>query len=438
MRDSFYSLADQLVAQCAGAEVLLLNFAAERSDFVRFNNSLLRQAGNVLQQYLDLELIDCDKHVSETISLSGDGQENLRKASASLDGLRARLPRVPADPYLLYAQEVRSSEKTGACKLPPVKDAVGAILTAGAGKDLVGIHAQGESGGGFANSFGQRNWFATHSFHFEWCLYAQGDKAVKSAYAGFEWSGAELAAKMATAAGQLGALGRPAKTVPPGEYRLYLAPAAFAEFTDMLGWGGYGLKSHRTKTTCLLKMLEEGAAFSPLFSAKENTVEGLSPNFTDAGYVKPDSVHLVTAGRFDTCLVSPRSAREYGAEVNSDGESPSSLDIAAGDLPRDEVLQRLGEGVYCNQLWYLNWSDMPACRITGMTRFATFWVEGGEIVAPLNVMRFDETGYRALGSNLLALTREREFLPDSGTYDARSTDSARVPGALIEGFRFTL
>ena len=407
MRDSFYSLADQLVAQCAGAEVLLLNFAAERSDFVRFNNSLLRQAGNVLQQYLDLELIDCDKHVSETISLSGDGQENLRKASASLDGLRARLPQVPADPYLLYAQEVRSSEKTGACKLPPVKDAVGAILTAGAGKDLVGIHAQ-------------------------------GDKAVKSAYAGFEWSGAELAAKMATAAEQLGALGRPAKTVPPGEYRLYLAPAAFAEFTDMLGWGGYGLKSHRTKTTCLLKMLEEGAAFSPLFSAKENTVEGLSPNFTDAGYVKPDSVHLVTAGRFDTCLVSPRSAREYGAEVNSDGESPSSLDIAAGDLPRDEVLQRLGEGVYCNQLWYLNWSDMPACRITGMTRFATFWVEGGEIVAPLNVMRFDETGYRALGSNLLALTREREFLPDSGTYDARSTDSARVPGALIEGFRFTL
>jgi predicted Zn-dependent protease len=438
MQQTFYQLADSLVAERAGDEVLLLDFAGERSDFVRFNNSLVRQAGNVLQQYLDLELVSGDRHASETITLSGDGRENLHRALTSLEGLRARLPQVPADPYLLYSEEVRSSEKTGECKLPPVKDAVGAILTAGVGKDLVGIHAQGESCRGFANSLGQRNWFSTHSFHLEWCLYAHGDKAVKSAYAGFEWSNAELALKMATAADQLSVLGRPAKTIPPGEYRLYLAPAAFAEFADMLGWGGYGLKSHRTKTTCLLKMLEEGAAFSPLFSARENTVEGLSPNFTDAGYVKPDSVSLITEGRFDTCLVSPRSAKEYGVEVNSDGESPSSLDLTAGDLPREEVLQRLGDGVYCNQLWYLNWSDMPACRITGMTRFATFWVEGGEIVAPLNVMRFDETGYRALGSNLLGLTRERDFLPDSGTYDARSTDSARVPGALIEGFRFTL
>lgn len=41
------------------------------------------------------------------------------------------------------------------------------------------------------------------------------------------------------------------------------------------------------------------------------------------------------------------------------------------------------------QLWYLNFSDRPGGRITGMTRFASFWVEDGRIVAPLNVMRFD-------------------------------------------------
>ncbi len=73
-----------------------------------------------------------------------------------------------------------------------------------------------------------------------------------------------------------------------------------------------------------------------------------------------------------------------------------------------------------------------------MTRFATFWVENGRIAAPLNVMRFDETAYRALGENLLALTADRDFLPSSETYGGRSTDSVRLPGALIEGFRFTL
>ena len=98
----------------------------------------------------------------------------------------------------------------------------------------------------------------------------------------------------------------------------------------------------------------------------------------------------------------------------------------------------MGTGVYVNRLWYLNYSDRPAGRITGMTRFATFWVEDGRIQAPLNVMRFDETLYRVLGENLLGLTAEREFLPSGSTYFARSVDSSRLPGALIENFTFTL
>jgi len=73
-----------------------------------------------------------------------------------------------------------------------------------------------------------------------------------------------------------------------------------------------------------------------------------------------------------------------------------------------------------------------------MTRFATFWVEDGKIKAPLNVMRFDETAYRVLGENLLGLTKERDFMPDPHTYDARSTASARLPGALVKDFAFTL
>jgi predicted Zn-dependent protease len=73
-----------------------------------------------------------------------------------------------------------------------------------------------------------------------------------------------------------------------------------------------------------------------------------------------------------------------------------------------------------------------------MTRFATFWVEGGRIVAPVSPMRFDDSIYRMLGENLLALTREREFLLDPSTYGERSTASARLPGALLRALRFTL
>jgi predicted Zn-dependent protease len=112
--------------------------------------------------------------------------------------------------------------------------------------------------------------------------------------------------------------------------------------------------------------------------------------------------------------------------------------MAAGHISRQEVLRRLGTGVYINNLWYLNYSDRTACRMTGMTRFATFWVEHGAIQAPLNVMRFDESLYRLLGDNLLGLTTERDFILDSSTYHQRSTSSSRLPGALVEDFQFTL
>ena len=119
-------------------------------------------------------------------------------------------------------------------------------------------------------------------------------------------------------------------------------------------------------------------------------------------------------------------------------EVPESLELAAGELPRDDVLRALDRGIYVGNLWYLNFSDRPACRMTGMTRFASFWVEGGEIRAPLDVMRFDDSAFRLLGSELEALTKERDLILQGGTYGARNTASMRLPGALVRDFALVL
>ena len=73
-----------------------------------------------------------------------------------------------------------------------------------------------------------------------------------------------------------------------------------------------------------------------------------------------------------------------------------------------------------------------------MTRFATFWVEGGRIVAPVDVLRFDDTLFRMLGPNLEALTAETELALESNTYGERQLTSLRVPGALLSELAFTL
>jgi predicted Zn-dependent protease len=440
MQAYFYTLADMLTTLLHGQEVYTCTFRGEESDFVRFNRSAIRQPGTVLQRSLSLDLIDGRRHAAGDLALSGELEFDRTRLTELVQELRDKLPYLPEDPYLLYATEVRSSAQHGANRLPPRQEAVAAILEAGRGHDLVGIYAAGGIYAGFANSLGQRNWFSSYSFNFDWSFYYQGDKAVKTAYAGFVWEQEAFAQKVTAALAQLEVLRQPPRTIPSGRYRVYLAPAALYDILELLSWGGFGLKNHRTKQTTLLKMVEEGARLHPAVTLLENTRDGVAPNFQGAGFIKPDQVVLIDAGAFRDCLVSPRSAKEYGVPTNgaSGQEAPASLEMAPGTLPRQEVLSRLDTGVYINNVWYLNYSDRSACRLTGMTRFATFWVEHGAVQAPLNVMRFDESIYRLLGEHLLGLTAERDFLLDANTYHQRSTDSGRLPGVLVEDFTFTL
>ena len=440
MQEYFFGLADHLTAELENGEVFTSMFRAEDSDFVRFNQGKVRQAGSVVQRALRIDLIRGSRHANAAVGLCGDAQLDRERLGRVLARLRDQIGSLPEDPYLLYATDGTSTERIAPNELPEAQDAVEAIQQSARDRDLVGIYAGGGIHAGFANSLGQRNWYTTYSFNFDWSFYRNADKAVKSAYAGFQWNPQTFDRKVGFAAHQLEALARKPHTAKPGTYRVYLSPAAVHDFVGMLGWGGFGLKALKTKNTPLLRLVEGDARLSDAVEIRENTAEGVAPNFQEEGFVRPGSVSLISRGAHAGSLVSPRSAREYGEPTNgaSAGETPESVDVAAGSIPQNEVLERLGTGVYVGNVWYLNFSDRSNCRTTGMTRFATFWVENGEIQAPLNVMRFDETIYRMLGENLEGLTQERDWILDPDTYFQRSTASGRMPGALIDDFPFTL
>jgi predicted Zn-dependent protease len=186
--------------------------------------------------------------------------------------------------------------------------------------------------------------------------------------------------------------------------------------------------------------MQEGQRLHSAITLREHTAAGVAPAFQADGFVKPPSVTLIDRGALGEALVAPRTAQEYALVCNgaSSSESPQSIELAPGNLPNEEVLRALDTGLYINNLWYLNFSDRAAGRCTGMTRFATFWVEHGKIIAPLEVMRFDDSIYRMLGSQLIDLTREREFLLDAGTYGERSSASSHLPGALLDDLALTL
>lgn len=437
MKEEFFALAERLARGLQGDERLLCNLSAERSDFVRFNCARVRQAGSVEQRYLGLRLVRGRRHAASSLSLGG-GSDDAAIARDALAELRRALD-VPDDPWLLVNDAPQSSDRTRRGTLASSESIVDEILAAARGLDFVGMLASGSVFRGFASSAGQRNWHEVDSFNLDWSLYRQGDQAVKASLAGFAWHGDEFRSKMAAAADELALLARPRQELPPGEYRAYLAPRALEEIAGLLSWGGFSARARRTRQSPLLRM-QEGETLSPLLTVSENTADGMAPAFQAEGFVRPPRVELIREGRLGDALVSPRSAKEYGLATNgaSRAESPESLEVAPGTLAQGDALAALDRGLYVSNLWYLNFSDRAAGRITGMTRFATFRVEGGRIAGPVSPLRFDDSVYRMLGTQLAALTRERELLPDASTYGERSTASARLPGALIEAVRFTL
>ncbi|PMQ09269.1 Metalloprotease PmbA [Pseudomonas sp. AD21] len=437
--DAFKVMVNWLRDSVREPEQFTLSYAAESSAFVRFNHAKVRQAGQVQQADVGLKLINDGRHADLHITLSGDQEADLQRLAEGLQQLRETLPLLPQDPYLLLNHNGWQSNNVQEHPLPDTEQVVEEICAAAEGLDLVGFYAAGPISRGFASSSGAFGWHQANSFNFDFSLFHENGEAVKASYAGHEWSSAGFARRFQQAREQLAFLGRPLRTLAPGQYRAYLAPAALEEIMGMLSWGGFSAQSIASKSSPLQKLYVGDQAFSPLVSLDEKVSGSLSPAFSGEGYPRSD-LRLVIEGKAGDQLVGSRSAAEYGLSANgaSGGESPSALSMAAGNLSQAEILKQLGTGLYISNLWYLNFSDQPAARLTGMTRFATFWVENGEIQAPVSTMRFDDSAYSLLGSQLEALTAERELLLSASTYSQRNTSSALLPGALVSRLTLTL
>ena len=440
VRTYFSELVTWANGRLSADEILTCYLAAEDSNFVRFNRNLIRQAGSVTQRSLTVDLIAGTRHASGVLQLSQDQQMDRAAVGSLIERLREQRRVLPADPHLAVSTDNPSTEEIAAAGDRDPASVIDEIQTVAGGRDLVGIYADGAIHHGFASSLGQRNWYQSNTFNFDWSFYLHGDKAVKNTYGGHAWDSDAFSAKVNAANHQLESLARPAIDLEPGRYRTYLSPTAVQQLLRIVAWGGFGLKAHRTRQTPLLQMAVDGETLHPSIQLSENTAGGTGPNFQEQGFLRPDEVVLIDSGRLADQLVSPRSGREYGVATNgaTNFEQPMSMALGPGSLPTEGVLDELGTGLLVGNLWYLNFSDRTACRTTGMTRFATFWVEGGEVVAPANVMRFDDTIYNLLGHKLVGLTDSPETLLDPSTHLARSTASARLPGALVEEMAFTL
>jgi predicted Zn-dependent protease len=441
MREYFERITAELFKNIKSNELLIVNFDAEQSNFVRLNKAKIRQAGSVKQISMTLSLSYKDKrNLKSFVRLNGSYDRDIHTLIKTLNYLRRELPDLPKDPYMLFSTNVHSTEISQDVKNLDDKEILEHILATSSNLDLVGIYSSGPIYTGLANSLGQINWHSNYSYSFDYSIYNKNNNAIKLNYSSKKWNHDDYDSILNKGIKKLDVLSKPDETIETGEYRVYLEPSALNEIIDMMAWGGFSYKSNKIGTSPLHLLSKDEKELNSLVSINENIKDGISANFNSDGFIKPEEIIMISNGKFVESLTSPRSSLEYSAVHNaaSSSEYPCSIDMSAGTISNNEILKTVDNGIYISNLWYLNFSDRNNGRMTGLTRFGCFLVENGELTAPINTMRFDDSVYSMLGENLVGLTSERELLIDSGTYEERSTSSARLPGAIINNFKMTL
>lgn len=435
----FDRLSEHFFQSLKAGEFLSLNLFAEDSDFVRFNAAKVRQNTHVLQKSVEGEFQFQKRTFRFQTNICGDFATDVKAVQAMIDRARKEVVELPEDPFQVPIANHGNSEEIFSGSLLPNDQIAEEICAAVEGQDFVGIYSGGPILHMNRNSTGQRHIFATENFSLDYSLF-YGPKAVKGLYAGSDWDSKKFKNSVSDDAKRLGLLNRPAKNVERGEYRVYLAPAAVHGILELMGWGSLSQDSFKRGNSPLKKVVEGEVQLSPLFSLAENFGLGGSPRFNSLGEVAPVKTPLFVNGKFVQLLTSSRTAKEFSCTSNQadPGESPRSPEVAAGALAEKDILTALGTGLYLSNLHYLNWSDRVGARVTGMTRYACFWVENGEIAAPIGDLRFDESLFRIFGSELVAVTSAREFAPNTMTYERRQVGTSLAPGILLNQFKFTL
>ena len=440
MKSYFKKVSEYLFNSLESNEILILNFDAEQTDFVRFNHAKIRQAGNVDQATLTLSLVHKKKSLNSVIRLSLDYQKDSVLLLRTLYYLRREIPELPQDPYLMYERNLNSFDRETKNKPLDSFNITDSILQGCHSLDMVGILSTGAIMKGFSNSLGQFNWHESQSFNFDWSMYTDTGKAIKQNYSDQVWDQNIFSSLLEESKQKLQVIDNKEQTIQPGEYRVYLSPSALNEIVDMLSWGGFSYKANKIGSSPLHLMMKGEKKLNKIVSFTEDLTNGISPKFHSDGFIKPDTTELIINGEYKSSLISPRSALEYSVNHNAAEyyESPVSINLKEGAISNDNILATLKDGIYISNLWYLNFSDLNNGRITGLTRFGCFKVSNGEYQGPINTMRFDETVYNIFGDKLIGLTNNKQLLIDSSTYEERSTHSSTIPGAIVEDFKMTL
>ncbi|MDQ4019240.1 MAG: TldD/PmbA family protein [Actinomycetota bacterium] len=235
---------------------------------------------------------------------------------------------------------------------------------------------------------------------------------------------------------------RRAGELEAGTYRAVLEPVALGELLWYFGFSSLGGLALLEGRSYLAGRIGE-RVFDPAVSIVEDPLDpaGLPKAFDFEGVPK-EPVAIVEDGVAKDVVWDRRTAARAGKRSTghalappsqSLGPIPFNLAMAEGDASLEELVERVGDGIYVTRLHYVNIVDPREAVLTGMTRDGTFLIEGGRVTKPLVNLRFT-TSFPALAGAVLGLGRERRLVNQSDFYDERYPYGVLVPAIATEAF----
>jgi PmbA protein len=437
------SLAERarLAAQGDEADALV---HIEESGFARFAGSRVHQPTLIRDESVTLRVVrDGKVGVSVTNRTDDEGLRAAAARAAEAADSSPPDPHFPGLPQPADVPEVEGFDEATAALTPEEQaDAAARAITSAPDYGLFGYFTSAVTETAVASSTGH----AVSQAMTDASALAIAASDNESGYAeACSWKASEIEPEaVGREAADKARRTADAEEIEAGTYAAVLEPYALSElmwyfaFTSING----------------LALLEERSYFSgrigqrvfdPAFTLVDDGLDprGL-PKAFDLEGVPKQPVTIVENGVVQDVVWDRRSARRAGngkastghglaATSQAFGPIPLNLSLQGGDATRDELVERVDDGIYVTRLHYLGIVDAREGIITGMTRDGTFRIEGGRVTKPLVNLRFT-TSFPKLAEQLLGLSSDVELVNRSDYYDERYPFGTLVPAVATSAF----
>jgi PmbA protein len=239
-----------------------------------------------------------------------------------------------------------------------------------------------------------------------------------------------------------------AKSTEPGLYAAVLEPYALADLLQYFAYDSLGALGLLEERGYFAGRLGE-QVFDESVSIADDALDpnGLPKAFDFEGVPK-ERVELVSDGVARGVVWDRATAKRAGGGAKSTGHAspqeiagwgplPFALSFAGGDAGSiDELVERVGDGIYVTRLHYLGVVHPREGVITGMTRDGTFRIRNGKIAEPLVNLRFT-VAFPELLRTVHGMTRDVKLVNGSNFYGERYAQGALAPALATASFNIT-